>query len=420
MSDKNSNKIVFTYDDRSLDMTYSDLTMRSIITSDVYLDFFANADSQDGISVEPIQDSDGNMHVGLIANEYARLCDEKQLAHDTNDIVHLARLLITTFAGNEAEWKAIGEKLTKIGNAEGTLAKQSAKLQFSLYRSISEHLGNDNVWTYTKKTGNNEKGMIKLNPNKSFLDLVNKYWKTGDGTIKSACKIANPCFEPLWEKASEGYLATPITTVASKIYSSAKELSDDISEQKSAFSEMVTSMSLLPSPDCKDKDTAYDDFETSLQDSTHWQDVSLPSDWQDAAAKTRVIAGCLIPVPDVPVDDTAGDDAITSISIDIPIIDLDNINGNLDELLSQCRLTATTLTKHVETLNTSIEQLLERKSISADVEQFNSLKALLPNLSDDEISVMVDKQNTAKQNLGIASEGKALEGDVDNETNAVG
>ncbi len=387
--------IKFSYGDHVLEMKYSNLTTRAIITSDVHLNFFANAASQDDISVEPIQDEKGNMHIGLIANEYARLCDEKSIDRDGSDIAHLASLLQEAFTSNEVQWKAIGDKLTRMDRASGTLASQSAKLQFSLYRSISEHLGNDNIWTYTKKTGNNEKGMIKLNPSKSFLDTVKRYWNTGDGAIKSACKIANPCFEPLWEKAKDGYLATPITTVASKIYASAKELTDNIQEQKAAFTEMVTSMSLLPGFDCKDKDACYDDFETSLEQSTYWQDVSLPNDWQAAAAKTRLIAGCLTPIPDVPIDDT-DDDAITSISIEIPVIDIDNINGDLDEVLSQCQLVVMSLTKHAETLNDSIEKLIERKSISADLEQFNSLKALLPNLSDDEISVMVDKQNTAK------------------------
>jgi hypothetical protein len=417
MSDnKNSNKIKFSYDDRSLDMKYSDLTTRAIITSNAHLDFFSNADSQDGISVEPIQDDKGNMHVGLIASEYARLCDEKSIERDGSDIVHLASLLVDEFTSNEVQWKVIGDKLTKIGNAEGTLQKQSAKLQFSLYRSISEHLGNDVVWTYTKKTGNNEKGTIKLNPSKSFIDTVKKYWKTGDGTIKSACKIANPCFKPIWEKAKDGYLATPITTVASKVYASAKELSTDIGTQKAAFTEMVSSMSLLPGTDCKDKDAAYNEFETSLEQSTYWQDVSLPSDWQESKeAKTRLIASCLTPIPDVPIDDTT-DDTPNTVSIDIPIIDLDNINGDLDDVLSQCKLIAITLTKHIETLNDSIEKLIERKSISAETERVNQLKVLFPHMTDDAAHQFIQSQDTA---MLASNEGNSLEGD-NIETNAVG
>jgi hypothetical protein len=419
-------KVKFSYDDRNIEMKYSDLTTRAVITSDVHLDFFSNADNQDAISVEPLQDDQGNMHIGLVAAEYAKLCSEKNLTRDGDgffsDIVHLANLLkakyVEEFTSNEVQWKAIGDKLTRMDKASGTLASQSATLQFRLYRSISSHLGDDNVWTYTKKTGNNEKGTIKFNPSKSFMDTVKKYWQTNDGTIKSACKIANPCFEPLWEKAKDGYLATPITTVASKIYSSAKGLSDDIQEQKSAFTEMVSCMSKLPGTDCKDKDAAYDDFETSLDNSQYWQNVSLPPDWQESKeAKTRLIAGCLTPIPDIPVDDTT-DDSITSVSIDIPVIDIDNINGDFDDVLSQCRLTVIALTKHVETLNDSIEQLVERKSISAETEQFNNLKALLPDLSDDEISVMVNKQNAAKQS-GIA-QSKALESGDNVETNADG
>lgn len=418
--------IKFSYDDRSLDIKYNDLTTR---TSDAHLEFFSNAGNQDAISVEPAQDDKGNMHIGLVAAEYARLCDEKALARDGSDIVHLASLLIDEFAEpdlDDSQWKAWGSELAELDKesdnakiARDSHATESKKVQLKLYHAVSNHLG-ENIWTYQENENGNVVGDIRFVPDDVFVETIQTYWKGYKATIQSASRIVNPCFSAFHEKSLEtGHLFTNYTTVASNIYATSKDLCDDIDKSKKAFGEMMGCMYQLTTAKDKSKkerEKSYKSFENAVKKSAYWNHVDIPKDWfKGKDQNQRIIAGLLAnPEPDDKPEPDNGHFDYDKLALEIPDVDLKKLSGTdaIDklELIDDAIVN---LHSHLDFLQFIRPQLISQTAIDPAEEEAQSMADIL-GVDIEKARMFVALQNKKRQvSIGTGNQ-TVLESGVDN------
>lgn len=424
-------KIKFSYDDRTLDMKYSDLTTRAIITSDVHLDFFSNAGNADAIAAldedGKIQDNKGNMYLGIICAEYAKICDEKSIDRDGSDIAHLASLLVDEFAEpdlDDSQWKVWGSELAELDKENDTAklardsrATQSKKVQLKLYHAVSNHLG-ENIWTCQENENGNVKGDIRFVPDDTFIDTIQKYWKGYKSTIQSASRIVNPCFSAFHEKSLEtGHLFTNYTTVASNIYATSKDLCDDIDESKLAFSEMMDCMYQLTTAKDKSKkerEKSYKSFENAVKKSEYWTHTNIPKDWHKGKDQNqRIIAGLLAdPEPDPEPDNGHFD--YDKLMLTVPDVNLEKLSGT--DAIDKLELiddTIVNLHSHLDFLQFIRPQLASQTAIDPAEEEAQSMADIL-GVDIEKARMFVALQNKKRQvTIGTGNQA-TLESGADN------